>query len=114
MEDVVEGLGSRLAAAFRKSAADQARAYREYSALLDRFAKKEIRTIEFGRDALDLYIAAVGDLLSTGANAAGDTLDTGLRRVGIGKAKVEREVVAPIKAAGRAAKGAEPNQGGSA
>lgn len=99
MEDTVEGLGNRLAAAFRKSAADQARAYRDYSALLDRFAKKDIKAVEFGRSALDLYIGAVSDWLSTSANAAGDTLDTGLKRVGIGRTKAEAVVETAVKTA---------------
>lgn len=112
MEDTVEDLGSRLAAAFRKTAADQARAYRDYSALLDRFAKKEIKTIEFGRDAVDLYIGAVGDWFSTGANAAGDTLDIGLKRVGIGRTKVERAVDSTIKTVEQDAEVIAPKRSG--
>lgn len=112
MEDTVEDLGTTLASALRKSAADQARAYRDYGALLDRFAKKEIKTIEFGRDAIDLYIGAVGDWFSTGASAAGDTLNIGLKRVGVGRAKVDRTVDATIKAAEQGIGTVSPKRGG--
>lgn len=113
MEDAVEDLGTRLGVAYRKSAADQARAYRDYSALLDRFSKKEIKTIEFGRDAIDLYIGAVGDWFSTTADAAGDVLNTGLKRVGIGRAKGEQLVDKTVRAVNQDAGGADPNQDGS-
>lgn len=90
MSETVDSLGNKLSSAFRKSAASQAESYREYGVLLDRFAKRDIKMLDFAREALDLYIDAVGDLFNTGAKAAGDTFDAGIRRVGIGRAKVDK------------------------
>lgn len=76
-----ESLGTKLGNAWRESAGDQAKAYTKYAALLDRFAKKEVDLLDFGRDALDIYADAFRDVTQIGGRMANDTVSTGLDKL---------------------------------
>ena len=105
----VEGLRERLGDIVRASAASQARAYRDYSSLLDRLGSNDIKTVQFAREAVDLYMGALGKAASAGVTLVGETLSAGIKGVGIAASAtaeaaqaVEKEVA---RDKGRAATG---------
>ncbi|MBB4860619.1 PHP family Zn ribbon phosphoesterase [Novosphingobium chloroacetimidivorans] len=76
-----EGLGTKIGAAVRDAAGNQAEAYKKYAALLERFSKKEIEFVDFGRDALDIYADAVRDVSHVGGRITNDAVKTGISKV---------------------------------
>ncbi|MET0180166.1 MAG: hypothetical protein ABW194_06740 [Novosphingobium sp.] len=76
-----EGLGERIGEIMRESAVNQAKAYRDYGQLLDRLGTRDIKTTEFAREALDLYIGALGKAASSGVTLVSQTLSAGIKGV---------------------------------
>jgi hypothetical protein len=76
-----DSLGTKIGDAVRDVATDQATAYAKYAALLERFAKKEIDVLSFGRSALDIYADAVRDLTQVGGRIANDSVKIGITKV---------------------------------
>lgn len=74
-------LGTKIGDAVREVATGQATAYTKYATLLDRFAKKEVDFLNFGRDALDIYADAVRDLTQVGGRIANDSVKVGITKV---------------------------------
>jgi hypothetical protein len=81
-----EGLRERLGEIVRESAVNQARVYRDVSGLLDRLASRKVRTAEFAREAVDIYLGALGNAASTGVTLASEAVHAGIRGVGIAAA----------------------------
>jgi len=81
MAETADTLGARVGASFRRGVASQGKAWAQYGDLLGQFAAKKIEVTDFGRRALDIYIGAVSDVLSAGADAASDTVKTGVDRL---------------------------------
>ena len=115
MTEKHETLEERVGASFRRSVAAQGKAYAEYGALLNQFAQKKIKATDFGRRALDLYIGAVGEVVSTGVEIAGEALQTSLDRFSGVRAKAGATVAEATKAnaprRGRAAARRVPARG---
>jgi hypothetical protein len=78
-----EKLRERLDEIIRESAENQARAYHQCGGLLDRLACRDIRSAEFAREAVDLYMAAVAKATSSGAALLGESLLAGIKGVGL-------------------------------
>ena len=100
MADTSDTLGSRVGSSFRRSLASQGKAWAQYGDLLDQFANKKIEATDFGRRALDVYIGAVGDVFSAGAEIASDTVKTGIDRFSGARSKAEK-VIAEVETAVR-------------
>ncbi len=100
MADTSETLGSRVGSSFRRSLASQGKAWAQYGDLLDQFANKKIEATDFGRRALDVYIGAVGDVFTAGAEIASDTVKTGIDRFSGARSKAEK-VIAEVETAVR-------------
>jgi hypothetical protein len=100
MADTSDTLGSRVGSSFRRSLASQGKAWAQYGDLLDQFANKKIEAIDFGRRALDVYIGAVGDVFSAGAEVASDTVKTGIDKFSGARTKAEK-VIAEVETAVR-------------
>jgi hypothetical protein len=66
----------------RESAETQAKAYHEYGGLLDRLAKQDIESVEFAREAVDLYVGALGKAATTGVSLLGESIMAGIKGVG--------------------------------
>lgn len=79
MADEVNGI--KLGDAIRQVASDQAQAYSKYSALLTRFAKREVDFLDFFRGSLDIYADGLRDLTQIGGKVANDTVKTGISKV---------------------------------
>ena len=79
MADEVKGIN--LGDAVRQVASDQAQAYSKYSALLARFAKREVDFLDFFRGSLDIYADGLRDLTQIGGRVANDTVKTGISKV---------------------------------
>lgn len=103
-----ERLRERLDNVLRTSAGDQAKAYQDYAALLDRLASRKIRTVEFARDAVDLYIGAVGKAASSGVKLLGEAVSAGIKGVGAAAEALEKQMAAAESGAARPASGATP------
>ncbi len=87
-------LGSRTGANFRRGVASQAKAWAQYGELLGQFADKKIEVTDFGRRALDVYVGAVGDVVSVGAEICTDAVKTGLDRFSGARDKAEKVIAA--------------------
>ena len=87
-------LGARVGANFRRGVASQAKAWAQYGELLGQFADKKIEVTDFGRRALDVYVGAVGDVVSIGAEICTDAVKTGLDRFSGARDKAEKVIVA--------------------
>ena len=92
MADTLDTLGSRVGSSFRRSLASQGKAWAQYGDLLDQLANKKIEATDFGRRALDVYIGAVGDVFSAGAEIASDTVKTGIDRFSGARTKAEKVI----------------------
>jgi hypothetical protein len=80
-QNLGEGLGERIGEILRESAVSQAKAYRDYGQLLDRLGTRDIKTVEFAREAVDLYIGALGKAASSGVTLLGQTFSAGIKGV---------------------------------
>ena len=78
-----DDLQDRLGDTIRQGMAAQARAYREYGALLDRLASRDIKAVQFARDSADLYIETMGRFATSGVKLAEDAMKAGLKGVGV-------------------------------
>ena len=67
-------LGARVGTNFRRGVASQAKAWAQYGELLGQLADKKIEVTDFGRRALDVYVGAVGDVVSVGAEICTDAV----------------------------------------
>ena len=100
MADTSDTLGSRVGSSFRRSLASHGKAWAQSGDWLDQFANKNIEATDFGRRALDVYIGAVGDVFSAGAEIASDTVKTGIDRFSGARSKAEK-VIAEVETAVR-------------
>lgn len=115
-----DGFRERLAEIVRASAVSQARAYRDYSSLLDRLCSRDIETVQFAREAVDLYLGAVGKAASSGVTLVGEALSAGVKGVSLAASataeaaqKVEKEVARDAARSGaRATAPARQRRGG--
>jgi hypothetical protein len=78
MEKQLDTLGERLGNNLRAGLALQGKAYSAYGVMLDQYARREIKATDFSRRALDLYVSAVGDVVSVAADMAVDVVQAGL------------------------------------
>jgi hypothetical protein len=92
MEKQHETLGARLGNNVRAGLALQGKAYSAYGAMLDQYARREIKATDFGRRALDLYVSAVGDVVSVAADMAVDVVQAGLGELSDARAEANRAV----------------------
>jgi hypothetical protein len=74
-----EDLRGKLGGIVRTSAGNQAKAYRDYGTLLERLSAREIKPVEFARDAIDLYMGALGKIASEGVTLASEALTAALK-----------------------------------
>jgi hypothetical protein len=111
-----EGLRERLGEIVRASAVNQARVYRDYGALLDRLGSRDIKTAQFAREAVDLYMGALGKAASTGVTLLSETLSAGMKGVGIAASATAEAAQAAQKEVARdnAAKPGPARRSGSA
>ena len=77
-----EKLRARIDEIIRESAEGQAEAYQKYGGLLDRLARQDIQSVEFAREAVDLYMDAVGKVAASGVTLLGETFTAGIKEVG--------------------------------
>lgn len=107
MEKQIDTLGARLGANVRAGLALQGKAYSAYGTMLDQYARREIKATDFGRRALDLYVSAVGDVVSVAADMAVDVVQAGLGGLSEVRAEANKAVddlireEGPKSAAGR-------------
>ncbi|HPU15693.1 MAG TPA: hypothetical protein PK808_06395 [Polymorphobacter sp.] len=94
MAETSDTLGARVGVNFRRGVAAQAKAWAQYGELLGQFADKKIEVTDFGRRALDVYVGAVGDVVSVGAEICTDAVKTGLDRFSGARDKAEKVIVA--------------------
>lgn len=87
-----EGLRERLDHVIRDSAVQQAKAYQGYSALLSRLAARDIESVAFAREAVDLYVEAYGKVASSGVTLVGEALSAGLKSLGLAASGVAKAV----------------------
>ncbi len=99
MADKSGGLASRTGASFRRGVGVQAKAWSQYGSLLGQVADSKIGVVDFGRRAIDVYIDAVGHVLSVGTEIAGDAVKTGLDRFAGSRSKAEAMIDAAEHAA---------------
>jgi hypothetical protein len=95
MDDQDMTLGERLGENFRKGVAAQGKAYAEYGAILDQYAKQKIKATDFGRRSVDLYVGAVADVVSAGFGMAADVVQVGVG----GLSRVRDEAKAAVEEA---------------
>lgn len=107
MADAEDTLGAKLRDAWWQGVSGQAKAYKDFGALLDRWAKRDIKTLDYGRDALDIYIDATRTSASVGVQAVRDVLDTGIERVSKARKSVEPAIEELARKVGAAAKPAK-------
>lgn len=103
-------LTSRTGVAFRKVLASQAEAYRQLGGLLGELAEKKIKTSDFTRRSFDLYVGAVGDVLSNEVAVASDALQTAIDSA----SKVVKRAETRVVKAGKAAEAAVAETASSA
>lgn len=120
-DDVQERFGETI----RQGMATQARAYREYGALLDRLASRDIKAVQFARDSADLYIETMGRFATSGVQLAEEAMKAGMKGVGVAvsataeavekgvdKASAEAEAGKKGKTAGRRKRAAKTSPAG--
>jgi hypothetical protein len=102
-------LGARLGGVWRDGLANQAKAYKEYGTLLQRWSAKEVKATEFVRDSVDIYVGTAGKVAASAVAFAGELLGAGVKsagRVGTSTAAVLADEATPvIKDAAKPAKG---------
>ena len=110
------GLRERLGEIVRASAGNQARAFRDYGSLLDRLARRDINSAQFAREAIDLYLGALGKVASTGLTLVGETFSAGIKGVGTAAAAAAEATQSASKDGGSesAASKGTGSRGGSA
>ena len=98
-----EALRSKIGDTIRKGIVDQGKAVQSYGVLLSRLGSRTIKSPEFAREAIDLYIGAVSDTASAGFRVATDIVGAGAKAFGVATGESAKTIQsASAKAAGRA------------
>ncbi|MET0251455.1 MAG: hypothetical protein ABW203_04675 [Novosphingobium sp.] len=87
-----DGFRDKVDNVLRDSATNQANAYQSYSALLSRLAGRQIKSAEFAREAIDIYLDAAGKVAAAGALIVGETVTAGLKGAGVAFRAAEKQV----------------------
>jgi hypothetical protein len=101
-ENPGQGFSERIGEIVRETMVSQAKAYRDYGQLLDRLGSRDIKTVEFAREAVDLYIGALGKAASNGVTLVSQTLSAGIK--GVSRAASAAAEVAEASEAGETAR----------
>lgn len=107
-----EKLRARLDEIIRESAESQAEAYHKYGGLLDRLARQDIQTVEFAREAVDLYMDAVGKAATNGVTLLGESVMAGIKGLAVAASAAADAAGSTAKQPGKRA--ARPRRGGIA